>query len=204
MAKFERKQVDVLTPEQAALKMREGFDLRSEYMILRKRAEQRLRDLKSAGFGSSQIYRENKNLFPTAKEIGTGQKMNKGLLYDAYAEVTRFLAAKRSTAGGIRAELSQAAETFRGHYGDELPDMPQELFGELMRAIKGHAQGKAYYRGWQKAYRQVLSNADRAGLSPDNLLDAVKNGEIQIGPKGGLWDVAEGRRISGKWAGMGN
>lgn len=205
MPKFERKQVDVYTPELASWKASQpGFDVRREYAILRKRAEQRLRDLKAAGYSSSDIYRDWKNRFPTLKEIGSGAGMDRQLLYDALSEVTRFLAMKRTTVGGYREVERKAEETFRRHYGDELPAMSQGLFGELMQSIKTGAVSEAYYRGWKGAYRKVLSNAGRAGLSEKQLVGLIKSGDIRLGPKGGLWNAQTGRRISGKWKSMGS
>lgn len=195
--KFQRKIVDVLIPEQVEHRIMQGFDVKAEYRILRKRAEQRIRDLESAGFKNLDTVRNYKNRFPRVKEI-----YDKSMLADAYAEVTRFLNLRQSTVGGYREAMAQAESTFREHYGDELPDMPQALFGEMMRAIKESANAKAYYKGWKATYRQVLSNADRAGLSPEDLADAIKNGEINLGPKGGLYDASTGAKIRGRWAGM--
>lgn len=203
MPRFEPKRVDVLIPEQVRFFAQQGRDIRAEYSVLRHRAEQRLRDLTAGGFGNLDVVRNYRNRFPTLTEIGAKGKEDMGLLSDAYAEVTRFLNLKTSTRGGYRESVREAETTFRRHYGDELPDMPMGLFGEMMRAIKGDGVSKAYYGQWKKTYRAVLSNADRAGLSPDDLLSAVQNGEIRIGPKGGLYDESTGARIAGKWAGMG-
>ena len=200
---FQRKAVEIYTPERAAYEMRQGRDIRAEYATLRHRAQERLRELKTSGRENLEVYRDYKNRFPTLTEIGKGKYQDKQLLADAYAEVTRFLNMRQSTVGGYKESAEQAASTFEKHYGDELPYMDHELFGEMMRAIKDSERGKAYYRNWKKTYRALLSNADRAGLSQDDLLDAIKSGEISIGPKGGLVDESTGRHIAGKWAGMG-
>lgn len=200
---YRPKTVDVLTPEQAAYLAKQGVDIRAEYAVLRKRANQRLRDLAAAGFGKSDVYRDWVNRLPTLIEIGSGTGMDTSLLYDAIAEATRFLAMKRSTVGGYNEYLERTAHTFARHYGKELPEMEPELFGELMRSIKAHASAESYYRGWQTAYRKVLSNAKRAGLTQDQLIEAVQNGEISIGAKGGLKDDATGRYITRQWEGMG-
>lgn len=201
--KFQRKNVVVLIPEQVQFFYNQGRDIRGEYRVLRKIAEQRLRDMTSAGYGGLDVVRNYKNRFPTLNEIGTKGKEDVGLLSDAYAEVTRFLNLRTTTVGGYRSAEKQARETFSRHYGDELPEMPHGLFGEMMRAIKGAGDGKAYYGQWKKTYRALLSNADKSGLSLDDLEEAVKNGEISIGPKGGLYDESTGARIRGMWHGMG-
>ena len=216
---FQRKAVEIYTPERAAYEMRQGRDIRAEYNTLRKRAQERLRELKSAGRENLEVYRDYVNRFPTLTEIGKGQYQDKQLLADAYAEVTRFLNMRQSTVGGYRASVEQAAATFEKHYGDELPHMDYELVGEMMRAIKDSERGKAYYHNWKKTYRGVLGNAekyflsdkeaktldakDRSELAQSRLLEAVKSGDISIGPKGGLVDESTGRHIAGKWAGMG-
>lgn len=206
---FKRKEVPIYTPEMLAFQVsaegRNLADVRREYATLAKRARQRLTDIERRGGGAEyEIMRNYKNRFPMMAEIGSGKGIDKNLLFDALAEVTRFLNMKGSTIGGIRATEAQAQATFQRHYGGEVPFMPQSLFGELMRSIKTEAGGKSYYRGWKKAYRAVLSNAEKAKLTPNQLLSAVKQGQIQIGPKGGLYDVQRQRAIRGTWNALGD
>lgn len=207
MAQFQRKRIEAQTPEYIANRAREGADIRSEYRILRHRAEQRIRDLEKAGMGKYDVVRDYKHRFPTLTEIGAKGKEDKALLYDALSEVRQFLSAKTSTPGGIRAGLRQAQTTFEEHYGpgtrDNLPKMPQSLFGEMMRSIKDSANAQSYYRNWKKAYRAILSTADKKGLDLNDLAEAAKNGEISIGVKGGISDARTGRTISRNWSRMG-
>lgn len=204
---FQRASIKVTTPEEALSRMREGADVRADYARYRKIANERLRKMEKAGMTNLDVYRSNKNRFPTLIEIGSGSGMDKRLLADAMSEITRFLNYKATTPAGYRETLQKLQSKFESHYvgpntPDNLPPMPPELFGEMMRAIKDHANAEAYYRNWRKAYRTLLGNADRAGLSPEELTDAVKNGEIQIGVKGGLLDESTGRYITRKWSGM--
>lgn len=207
MAQFKRKRIEAQTPEYIANRAREGADIRSEYRTLRHRAEQRIRDLEKAGMGNYDVVRDYKNRFPTLTEIGAKGKEDKALLYDALSEVRQFLSLKSSTAGGIRAGIRQAQLTFEEHYGpgtkDNLPRMPGQLFGEMMRSIKDSANAQSYYRNWKKAYRSILSTADKKGLNLDDLAKAAKNGEINIGVKGGIKDAGTGRTISRNWSRMG-
>lgn len=207
MAQFQRKPIETQTPEYIANRARQGVDIRSEYMILRHRAEQRIRDLEKAGMGNYEAVRDYKNRFPTMKEIGAKGREDKALLYDALSEVRQFLNMKASTPGGIRAGIRQAQKTFEQHYGygtrDNLPPMPPALFGEMMRSIKDSANAQSYYRNWKKAYRAILSTADRKGLNLNDLAEAAKNGEINIGVKGGISDARTGRSISRNWSRMG-
>ena len=207
MAQFQRKRIEAQTPEYIANRAREGADIRSEYRTLRHRAEQRIRDLEKAGLGNYEVVRDYKNRFPTLTEIGAKGKEDKTLLYDALSEVRQFLSMKGSTAGGIRAGIRQAQITFEEHYGpgtkDNLPRMPWQLFGEMMRSIKDSANAQSYYRNWKRAYRSVLSTADKKGLNLDDLAKAAKNGEISIGVKGGIKDASTGRTISRNWSRMG-
>ena len=202
-----RKRIEAQTPEYIANRAREGADIRSEYRILRHRAEQRIRDLEKAGMGKFEVVRDYKNRFPTLTEIGAKGKEDKSLLYDSLSEVRQFLSMKGSTAGGIREGLRKAQATFEENFGrgtrDNLPPMPQELFREMMRSIKDSANAKSYYRNWKKAYRAILSTADKKGLNMNDLAEAAKNGEISIGVKGGIKDASTGRYISRKWSRMG-
>lgn len=207
MAQFQRKRIEAQTPEYIANRAREGADIRSEYRILRHRAEQRIRDLEKAGLKNYGVVQDYKNRFPTLTEIGAKGKEDKALLYDALSEVRQFLSLKGSTVGGIRAGIRQAQSTFEEHYGpgtrDNLPRMPWQLFGEMMRSIKDSANAQSYYRNWKKAYRAILSTADKKGLDLNDLAKAAKNGEINIGVKGGIRDAGTGRTISRNWSRMG-
>ena len=207
MAQFQRKRIEAQTPEYIANRAREGADIRSEYRVLRHRAEQRIRDLEKAGMGNYEVVRDYKNRFPTLTEIGTKGKEDKSLLYDALSEVRQFLSMKSSTPGGISAGIRQAQLTFEEHYGpgtrDNLPRMPWQLFGEMMRSIKDSANAQSYYQNWKKAYRSILSTADKKGLDLNDLAKAAKSGEINVGVKGGLKDASTGRTISRNWSRMG-
>ena len=200
---FQPKAVEVYTPEKAAYMHSQGADIRGEYAVLRHRAEQRLRDLKAGGGENLDVYRDYVHRFPSLREIGKGSGMDKQLLYDAMAEVTRFLNMRQSTIGGYHASIREAHDTFREHYVDtgELPDIDPKVFGELMRAIKSHANAAAYYKGWKKAYRELVNKSEAAGIDPDALVDALNNGDVVIGPKGGLYDPEAQRYISAKWRG---
>ena len=225
---FARKAVEILTPEDVEAREVRGEDMRSYYNTLRRRAEQRLRDLKSGGGENLDVYRDYVHRFPTLIEIGKGDSMDRQLLYDATAEVTRFLSLRSSTIGGYNEILRETSETFLGHYGpgtrENLPEMDRRLFGELMRSIKKpqkaamraqmagntleaarlSAQARAFYSGWKKAYRDALSKAQRAGMTQDELLKAIEKGTVSIGPRGGLYDTKTQRYIARQWAALGN
>ena len=199
MAQFQRKEIERLTPLSAAIKEAEGENLRKLYQTYRKRAEQRLRDLSKKGFENLEIYQDYKNRFPRLTEIGQNDKK---MLYDALAEVTRFLAARYSTPGGVHASMAEARSKLEEHH-PELGSMPPIVFGEMMRSIKEHARKNAYYSQWQSTFRKVMGKAEKIGLTPEQLNEAVKKGQIRLGPAGGLYDTATQRAIRGKWAVLG-
>lgn len=199
MAQFQRKEVERLTPLSAAIKEAEGENLRKLYQTYRKRAEQRLRDLSNKGFENLEIYQDYKNRFPRLTEIG---QTDKKMLYDALSEVTRFLTAKYSTPGGIHESLEGARAKLETKH-PELGSMPSVVFGEMMRSIKEHARKNAYYSQWQSTFRKVMGKAKKIGLTPEELNEAVKKGQIRLGPAGGMYDTATQRAIRGKWAAMG-
>ena len=198
---FKPKQFDVFTPELAKYKAEnEGINVRRMYSQMREIAQKRLSRLQKAGYGESDIVRYNTGRFPYLREIGPNDK---ALLYDAISEVSRFLAAKRSTVGGTHEIEHKAEATFLKHYGDEIGDVDWKVFGEMMRSIKDHAMSKSYYRNWKNTYRTIQGNAKRAGLTARQLKKAVDEGKITIGAKGGLYDNERQRYIRGKWDSMG-
>lgn len=207
MAKFERREYQVYTPEMARyLAEAEGFDVRQEYKRMRNVAQDRLYKLAKKGFATYDIVASNVNRFPGLVEVGNDQQM----LYDALAEVSRFLNLKQSTVGGMHETERAWKEKFESHY--DRPDLEEfervhnvnpALFGEVMRAIKSHANGKMYYSRWKETYRKVVASANKKGITEDDLLQLVRNEKISIGPKGGLYDAATQRRITNTWDRMG-
>lgn len=189
---FQAGKWEVLTPERARyLAEAEGQNIMQEYTRLRKVAQERLRKLSKGGLADTSVYTENVNRFPGKKEIGSDMRM----LYDAIADVTQFLALKKSTVGGYHQVTGSAISTFTKHYGSEgLVGLDWKSFGKMMGAIKSHAKSSAYYRGWKNAYRSALSNARKRGMSAAELNAAVSSGAIQIGVRGGLKD-ASGRPL---------
>ena len=198
--RFAPKTYEVYTPEKARYAAEtEGANIRQQYQSLRRVAEDRLRKLRKAGLEQTSVYIDNINRFPRLTEIGTDNRM----LYDAIAEVTHFLAEKKSTVYGYHEQEVAALETFSGNYSAEgLVGLDWRAFGSMMGAIKSHAQSKAYYRRWKTAYRAALSRAGKLGLTAQELNEKVSQGIIKIGVAGGLRD-AKGRSIRKGWAGLG-
>lgn len=200
---FKRGDYRVYTPEMARyLAEAEGFDVRKEYMRMRNVAQDRLYKLAKKGFATYDIVASNVNRFPRLVEVGNDRQM----LYDALAEVSRFLNMKQSTVGGMHETERAWKEKFDSHY--DRPDLEESerihnvnpaLFGEVMRAIKSHANGKMYYSRWKETYRKVVASANKKGITEADLFQLVQNEQISIGPKGGLYDAATQRRIAGTW-----
>lgn len=198
--RFAPKTYEVYTPEKARYAAEaEGANIRQQYQSLRRVAEDRLRKLRKAGLEQTSIYMENINRFPRLTEIGSDNRM----LYDAIAEVTHFLAAKKSTVYGYHEQETAALETFTGHYSaEDLTGLSWKAFGSLMKSIKSTAQTSAYYRRWKTAYRAAISRAEALGMTVQELNDKVSRGMIKIGAAGGLLD-ARGKTIRRGWAGLG-
>lgn len=184
---FKAMSFDVMTPEQARYAAQaEGRDILAEYARMRKVAQERLRKLDKAGLSDTEVYRENVNRFPSRKEIGADSR----LLYDAIADVSHFLAGKKTTVGGYHEIVNRAEETFTKHYGTEgLTGLDWKSFGKMMGEIKSHSKAGAYYRGWKTAYRNALSAAKKRGMSAEELNRRVSEGSMRIGPRGGLHPI---------------
>lgn len=201
MAKFGRANVEPFTPESAELRAREiGIqDLKREYQKYRKMANERLRKLTMAGYGQSEIVKSNRNLFPSLPEIGADKQM----LYDAMAEVTRFLSAKTSTVGGQREREQKIAETFERHFAHEFYKYDPKILGEVMAALKSRGDDKAFYRNWKRAYRGAVARAEKLGISSERLSQEIRAGMLEIGIHGGILDARTQRSITAKWAALG-
>ena len=198
--RFQPKTYEVYTPEEARYQAEaEGRNIRKEYQQMRRVAEKRIAALAKSGLADTELYKANVNRFPRLTEIGTDTR----LLYDAMAEVSHFLSARKSTVYGYREQEESAMETFMGHYGSEgLVGLDWKTFGQMMGEIKSHAQSTAYYRRWKNAYRAAVSRAQKLGMTAQELNAKVSQGLIKIGVAGGLRD-AEGRAIRKGWAGLG-
>lgn len=207
MAKFERREYQVYTPEMARyLVEAEGFDVRREYTRMRKVAQDRLYKLVKHGFTTFDIVASNVNRFPRLVEIGNDKQM----LYDALSEVSRFLNLQQSTVGGMHEKERKWREKFEQHYtgsglkpDEQMPNVDYRLFGEMMCAIKSHAMSKIYYNCWKQTYRKIVASAEKHGWTPAELADMVRNEQITIGPRGGLYDAETQRRITRTWDRMG-
>ena len=179
---------EVLTPERARyLAEAEGRDIMQEYTRLRKVAQERLRKLKKAGFTDYEIWKDNINRFPSKKEIGSDFR----LLYDAIADVSHFLALKRSTVGGQNTYFEKSQAKFSQHYNKEgLTGLDWKAFGSMMESIKKSAKSKERYAQWKTAYRAALSKAAKRGMSAEDLNRAISEGKMSIGAQGGLYHVS--------------
>ena len=212
--RFQPKQYQVWTPEEARYSAEpEGRNIRREYQQMRRVAEKRIAALSRSGLADTEIYQDNINRFPRLTEIGTDTR----LLYDAIAEVSHFLAQKKSTVYGYREMESSALETFtERHEGEGVTGLSWKAFGTLMESIKKPgklgrklddakkiAQSMAYYRRWRTAYRAAVSRAEKLGLTVEELNEKVSKGLIKIGAAGGLLNAATGRSIKKGWAGLG-
>lgn len=200
MYRFTPKTYTVYTPESARYEAETGgTDMFKAYASMRKVAQDRLYKLKKAGLADTSVYQENINRFPMIREIRT----DKRLLYDAIAEVSRFLSAKKSTVIGYHEMEQNALETFKTRHSDEnLNGLSWKAFGTMMQSIKSTAQSSSYYRRWKKAYRSAVSRAQQLGMSIEELNEKVSKGLIKIGAAGGLLD-ARGKSIRKGWAGLG-
>lgn len=211
--RFAPKTYEVYTPEKARYAAEaEGMDIRKQYQQMRRVAEKRLKRLSEAGLGDTEISMDNVNRFPRLTEIGTDSR----LLYDAIAEVSHFLAQRKSTVYGYREMETSALETFtERHQGEGVTGLSWKAFGSLMESIKKPgiigrklddakkiAQSMAYYRRWRNAYRAAVSRAEKLGMTVDELNEKVSKGLIKIGAAGGLLD-ARGKSIRRGWAGLG-
>lgn len=204
MAKFSKKTIDLMYPEQLEMMARQGVDIGGIYRHYRKIAQDRLRKMEYAGYSRSYIVSQYKNRFPALSEMGGDLTT----LSDALSLLTHFLNLKTSTVGGMRTKEKKAAATFARHYGKELSGLPQGVFGEMMKAIKSEGDAKARYGNWQKTYREIQGAIADSGKTPREVEKALNEGlmkikiDIETG-KGGLYDAETGFSIANQWQGMG-
>ena len=115
------RHVDIWTPE----------NIKSEYIRLRKIAQERLREMSKSPIGrESYTFKRNQGRFRPASELTTG-KMKVQL-----SEVARMITARRGTLAGIKRARKQAIATFHEHGYEFVTEENYSEFGEFMRAWK--------------------------------------------------------------------
>lgn len=115
------RHADIWTPE----------NIKSEYIRLRKIAQERLREMSKSPIGrESYTFKRNQGRFRPASELTTGQ------IKVQLSEVARMITARRGTLAGIKRARKQAIATFHEHGYDFVTEENYSEFGEFMRAWK--------------------------------------------------------------------
>ena len=87
-------------------------ELRREYAKLRSVAQKSLKRLGESRYSDSEIYRQNKNAFPT-----TGSLKSKRDVARALTDVVRFLSAKSHSVSGLNEIRAEQVSTWQSQYG---------------------------------------------------------------------------------------
>ena len=115
------RHADIWTPE----------TIKSEYIRLRKIAQERLREMSKSPIGrESYTFKRNQGRFRPASELTTGQ------MKVQLSEVARMITARRGTLAGIKRARKQAIATFHEHGYEFVTEENYSEFGEFMRAWK--------------------------------------------------------------------
>ena len=115
------RHADIWTPE----------NIKSEYIRLRKIAQERLREMSKSPIGrESYTFKRNQGRFRPASKLTTGQ------MKVQLSEVARMITARRGTLAGIKRARKQAIETFHEHGYEFVTEENYSEFGEFMRAWK--------------------------------------------------------------------
>lgn len=115
------RHADIWTPE----------NIKSEYIRLRKIAQERLREMSKSPIGrESYTFKRNQGRFRPASKLTTGQ------MKVQLSEVARMITARRGTLAGIKWARKQAIKTFHEHGYEFVTEENYSEFGEFMRAWK--------------------------------------------------------------------
>lgn len=126
----------VYSPQQ--LREMSDADLRKEYSRLRKVANERINRLKKAGFGGSKEVEYNAGVYVPLKEVGSRRE-----LMLLTSQVSKFLAAKRSTVTGQRETIRRSVATWN-RKGVNVTAANYGKFVDLLTTLKS-VYGTLYY-----------------------------------------------------------
>lgn len=126
----------VYSPQQ--LRKMSDADLRKEYSRLRKVANERIDRLEKAGFGGSKEVEYNADMYVPLKEIKSRRE-----LVMLTSQVSKFLAAKRSTVTGQRETIRRSVATWN-RKGVNITAANYGKFIDLLTTLKS-VYGVLYY-----------------------------------------------------------
>lgn len=128
-------------------------ELRQEYSRLRSEAQDRLRGFaRSSEFRGSAVYQENKNAFPTLKEIGSTAELRHHL-----SDVARFVTAKGSSVSGQREIRRQSIDTLHEKGYTWINTKNYDDFARFMQWAREHkAAGRYGSEQAVKAFRDAV------------------------------------------------
>lgn len=126
----------VYSPQQ--LREMSDADLRKEYSRLRKVANERINRLEKAGFGGSKEVEYNEGMYVPLKEVESRRE-----LVMLTSQVSKFLAAKRSTVTGQRETIRRGVATWN-RKGVNVTAANYDRFVELLTTLKS-VYGVLYY-----------------------------------------------------------
>ena len=87
-------------------------ELRKEYAKLRSVAQKSLKRLEQSRYWDSEVYKKNKNAFPTTRSIKSKRELSRAL-----TDVTRFLSAKSHSVSGLNEIRQEQVSTWNKQYG---------------------------------------------------------------------------------------
>lgn len=115
--------------------------LRKEYSRVRREAEDRLRKLGQSEFRKSRAYQENIGQFPTLKEIGSRDELERKL-----RQAARFVTAKASSASGQRDIRRKQLQTLHQKPGFEWVNTKNfQDFTDFMNELEARSEKGLYY-----------------------------------------------------------
>lgn len=126
----------VYSPQQ--LRKMSDADLRREYSRLRKVANERIDRLEKAGFGGSKEVEYNVGMYVPLKEVESSRE-----LVMLTSQVSKFLAAKRSTVRGQRETIRRSVATW-SRKGVNITAANYGKFIDLLTTLKS-VYGVLYY-----------------------------------------------------------
>lgn len=136
----------VYSPQQ--LRKMSDADLRKEYSRLRKVANERINRLEKAGFGNSKEVEYNAGVYVPLKEVESRRE-----LVMLTSQVSKFIAAKRSTVSGQKETIRRSVATWN-RKGVNVTAANYGKFIDLLTTLKS-VYGVLYYEASVDLWKDV-------------------------------------------------
>lgn len=147
-------------------------EIRVEYSRLRSIAQKRLIRLSKSEWGDSQIYLNNKDMFPKLSEIQNDSEVMKRL-----SILASFISSQRSSISGLNKERKKNIETLKEHGYDFVTKKNYKRFANYMEDVRIYKASMIYD---SERVAELFKTAEKKKISKSELFRDFESWENKL------------------------